>query len=177
MAAGVSISIDINLAPLRAGVEALREIGDQPRDVWDVIGRRWVDLTRERFAEGTAPDGTPWVPSLRAKATGGQTMVDQRHLEDSVTHEADDGGVSMGTAQQKAPALQFGATIKPKKAKALRFVVPGVGPVFARKVTIPPRPFIGMNQSYVDEFAALAASRLERKVEEAKNGGGEGAAP
>ena len=134
------------------------------RDAWDVIGRRWVDLTRERFETGTAPDGTTWKPSARAKRDSGQTLVDTRRLQDSITHEPDDRGVTIGTNTIYAAIHQFGGTIVPKAKKALRFFIPGAGWITTRKVTMPPRPFLGANGGDLEEFAEILASRLRRTV-------------
>ncbi len=176
MAGGVSIRIDVDAGQLRGGLRALQEAALDPTEAFDVIGRRWVDLTRERFAQGNAPDGTPWKPSQRALRDGGQTLVDKRRLEGSITHEADPEGVTIGTNVVYAAAHQFGATIVPKNKKRLRFFVPGAGWVFAKKVTLPPRPFIGFNQSYGEEFAEILVNFLERKAREGAGGAPGGAA-
>ncbi len=170
---GLSIAIDVSAAAVRGGLRELQAAGANMRDTWDVIGRRWVDLLRQNFEFGVAPDGTPWKPSHRAEREGGQTLIDKGLLRDSLTHLADDAGVTVGTNKVQAAALNFGATIVPTQGKFLRFVAPGGGEVFAKKVTIPPRPFVGINDTFWDEFAGIITGRLRRA---ASAGGGDGAA-
>jgi len=174
----VSIRIDVDAKALQGGLKALRDAGGDMRDTWDAIGRRWVDLTRERFETGTAPDGTTWKPSARAKRDSGQTLVDTRRLQDSITHEPDDRGVTIGTNTIYAAIHQFGGTIVPKTKKALRFFIPGAGWITTRKVTMPPRPFLGANDGDLEEFAAILSNRLRRAVAiGAVYGGGNDQAP
>lgn len=172
MTAGISVTIDIDAKPLSGGLKALLEAALDLRPAWEVIGRRWVDRNRERMYQGVGPDGTPWKPSRRAEREGGKTLIDTTHLEGSLTDDPDDKGVTIGTDLVKAPALHFGATILPKKGKFLRFVGAGGAVVFAKKVTLPPRPFVGANQGDYDEFAEILVNHLRRRLEEAKNAGG-----
>lgn len=51
----------------------------------DDIGGGLHSLTMDRLLTSTAPDGTPWEPSLRALMEGGKTLVDHGHLRDSFT--------------------------------------------------------------------------------------------
>lgn len=165
---GIAITLHVDATPLSGGLKALLAAALDLGPAYDVIGRRWVDRNRERMAQGVRPDGTAWTPSQRAVREGGQTLLDTRQLEDSLTHEADDKGVTIGTSLLKARALHFGATIVPKIKKFLRFYIPGAGWVFAKKVVLPPRPFIGVNQADGDEFAEILANHLRRRLEEAK---------
>jgi phage gpG-like protein len=170
---GVSIRIDIDVTPTRTGLRALQAAGGDMRDTYDVLGRRWVDLTKERFAQGNAPDGTPWKPSQRAEKEGGQTLVLTRRLENSLTHEADDTGVTVGTNVIYARPQQLGATIL-HHAVAYDPESPIGMHLSEVRVTLPPRPFLGVNQDYLDEFGGIITKRLRRIV--SMNGGDAGGA-
>jgi len=165
---GVSIRIDLDVTPARAPLRALQAAGGDMRDTYDVIGRRWVGLTQERFDQGNAPDGTPWKPSQRALKEGGQTLVLSRRLEGSITHEPDDTGVTIGTNVIYARPNQLGATIL-HHAVAYDPESPIGMNVSEVRVTLPPRPFLGLNQSYLDEFGDIITKRLRRIV--SMNGG------
>lgn len=167
---GIAATLDMDARPLAGGMKALLAAALALGPAWDVIGRRWVDRNRERMARGVGPDGAAWLPSKRALREGGQTLLDTRQLEGSLTHQADDQGVTIGTDLVKAPALHFGATIVPKTAKFLRFFIPGRGWVFAKKVVLPPRPFVGVGEGDHEEFAEILANHLRRRLEEAKRG-------
>lgn len=103
------------------------------------------------FAEGVDPWDRPWKPSMRAVLEGGQTLSDTGRLRRSFTHRAWPDGFAIGTNVLYAATHQYGATITPKRAKALRFRLPGGRGkrkggkgrwVTVKQVQIPARPFI-----------------------------------
>lgn len=64
-----------------------------------------------------------------------------------------------------APVHEFGATIRPRRARALRFFVGGQL-VFARKVTIPARPYVAPTFEVDSDRAFDAfATRVERSIQ------------
>ena len=90
------------------------------------------------FDRSTDPYGRPWLPPKVRE--GGQPLVDKGHLRDSMTHQVNGDSVAVGTNLEYARIQNFGGTIKPVNAQALRFFV-GNQAVFVGQVTIPPRPF------------------------------------
>lgn len=133
-----------------------------------VLGQALVETTRRRFETSTAPDGTPWTPLNPAYAE-----VRKPHrilvqagmrggLKGSIHYRAWTREVVVGTDKIYGAVHQFGAVIKPVKAKALVFRM-GRGLVFARKVTIPARPYLGFGPRDVAavEAATAAFLRLE----------------
>ncbi|EAU40161.1 prophage MuSo2, virion morphogenesis protein, putative [Fulvimarina pelagi HTCC2506] len=108
--------------------------------------------TRRRIdTEKTAPDGTPW-PANRA----GTPILKQtgRNLLDSVASTSSETSAEWGATWEHAHVHQEGAVIGPKTAKALVFRGAN-GTVFARKVTIPARPFVGLsdeNRAEMDDL-------------------------
>lgn len=105
----------------------------------------------DRFRTATDPYGRPWVPSLRAEMEGGQTLSDTGVLRRSFSvREVTPRGFAIGTPVRYAAPHQFGAVIRPRRARYLRFRLPGGrgkrkggrGPwVSAREVRLPARPF------------------------------------
>lgn len=146
---------------LTGAEEALARLGDiaaraeHPRGLWDAIGAALVTSTQMRFERGEAPDGSPWPPSLRALAQGGKTLIDSARLFQSLTHLPSDRGVEVGTNVVYAASHQFGATISPKAGEFLTFKVAGQ---WARKrqVTIPARPFLGLDDDDEREVLQIA---------------------
>ena len=106
-----------------------------------------------------APDGTKWEKSIRARVEGGQTLSDTRVLRNSVTYRATPKRVDVGTNDKRAATHQFGAKIRPKKVKALRFKV---GDRWATKklVRIPARPFIGLSEDDEKEINEIIRERI-----------------
>lgn len=143
-------------------VEALNRliaIGETPAPALDAVGRVLKTRIQQGFVTSTAPDGTPWAP---LKSRVGQPLRNRGHLMNSIDYRVDGNSVEVGTNLSYAPTHHFGAVIEPKPGKfwqsqrpnyrsgstttvtqpaKLAFMVNGKL-VFAKKVTIPERPFM-----------------------------------
>lgn len=181
-------------AGLRMNVEghdqALAALGaivsrvDHPRPMFEDIGLSLVTSTQRRFEEGRAPDGSPWPPSLRALAHGGKTLIDSARLMQSITFNAFDTGVEIGTNVVYAAIHQFGGTIKKaerqhttyrrydarKDELSPRFVKKSKSN-FAEDVTIPAheikmpaRPFLGLDDHDEKEIVRVAEDYLRSEA-------------
>lgn len=117
----------------------------QTAPLMDRLGRVMLTDVDMNFKRGVSPDGTPWAP---LKHRQGQPLRDTKRLQNSMTYSASNDEVTVGTNVIYAPTHQFGATIKPKKGKFLVFKL-GDKTVFAKQVTIPARPFIGIGEIQV----------------------------
>lgn len=103
-------------------------------------------LVHEGFAQGTDPQGQPWKRAHR----GGRTLRDTGRLLGSYTAAIRPDGFTLGTNLKYAGVHQFGAVIKPVRAKALAFRLRGDGGgrrrfgnlVFAKRVVIPRRQMV-----------------------------------
>lgn len=113
------------------------------KPVYETIGRVLVNRIRLGFKLGIDPWGTPWAA---LKIRQGQPLRDKGRLQRSITSQPDAQGVTVGTNLRYAPVHQFGATIEPKKAKRLVFPGPNGKLIFAKKVTIPARPFLPLRR-------------------------------
>lgn len=131
------------------------------------IGEYVERATRERAAQEIAPDGTPWTAlSPRYKAykskrrpAAGILRLDNHMLRDELTHQVDGDTVAVGTRVKYGAVHQFGATITPKKGPALVFE--GLdGLVFAKRVTVPARPWLGLSAEDETEVLAIARDHL-----------------
>lgn len=103
------------------------------------------------FEQERDPYDKPWDKSLRANLEGGQTLSDTGRLRRSFTYQANARGFVVGTNVRYAAIHQYGGTIRPKRAKYLRFrLAGGTGKrkggrgqwAQAKQVTIPARPFV-----------------------------------
>lgn len=137
---------------------------DDPTGMYANIGMSLVTSTQHRFETGTAPDGSPWPPSIRALAFGGKTLIESARLFRSITFQASHSGVEVGSNVVYAAIHNFGGVIhraahamvlnfrktksgqqrfaKAKKATSSRKV-----DVAAYSVTMPKRTFIGLDQA------------------------------
>lgn len=151
MQTGVSITVD--LSEFDAQLARLGPVLDP--DVAELtasIGALGESQTRRRITdEKTAPDGTPWQPNR-----AGTSILHKsgRNLLDSVAFVSDNDSTEWGATWEFAHVHQDGAVIEPRTAKMLRFQGPA-GPVFAKKVTIPARPFVGLSDANRSEIEDL----------------------
>ncbi|ODR93527.1 hypothetical protein AUC70_11725 [Methyloceanibacter stevinii] len=159
MADGFSIRIDGKDATLSA-LESLLARLEHPKPMFEAMGASLVTSTQRRFELGHDPDGNPWPPSVRAIVEGGKTLVDSGFLVGSITFDASDDHVEVGTNAIQAAVHQLGATIRPKTAQALRFFV-GDREIFTQQVTIPARPFLGIDEEDEAELVAIAEEYVE----------------
>lgn len=87
--------------------------------------------------------------AANASGNAGQPLRDTGRLNRSITSNASNSGVIVGTNVIYAPTHQFGATIVPKNGK--RLVFPGAtgNLIFAKKVVVPARPFLPLKRGVV----------------------------
>lgn len=162
MTAGIVIESYANgLEALDGALSRMALLGQHPRPIWEALGQYGESSTRMRFKNQAGPDRKRWVPSIRARQQGGQTLVQKARLLRSISHNADNNGTSWGTNVIHAGVHQFGAVIKAKSAGALRFRMPGGGFVTVKKVTIPARPYLGVNAEDGREMLALAHDAVD----------------
>lgn len=123
----------------------------------DSIGEALVSGTVKRFSDGKGPDGREWPTSGRAAAQGGQTLVDTGRLRNSIDYATTPDKVMVGTNLPYALIHQKGGTITPKTKKHLKFKGAN-GWATVDKVSIPPRPFIGISNEDMEEAKATVAA-------------------
>jgi phage virion morphogenesis protein len=162
------------LAPL-AGYIA--RAGDT-RGLFENIGASVQTSTMHRFETGKAPDGSPWPPSLRVKQHGGFTLRLTARLMRSITYLADSASVEIGTNVVYAAIHQLGGIISQaartavlhfktsKKTGKTLFAKPGKADraqkaaIGARTITMPARPFLGLDDDDNREILSIAEQWL-----------------
>ncbi len=139
-------------------LKAMRGIEDPAarKELFSEIGSYLESSTQQRFIDEAGPDGKPWKQSLRAKDDEGQTLRDTGRLFGSITNNATENQVEVGSNVIYARIHQLGGVIKPKHKKYLSFVKNGAR-VFLKKVTIPARPYLGINDSDERKIEATVA--------------------
>jgi phage virion morphogenesis protein len=123
------------------------------------IGEYVLNDTRDRFITGRGPDGVRWPKSGRVKQRGGKTLVHKRKLEGSLTFKALINRVEIGTNDKRAAIHHFGGKIKARGGGYLRFKI-GKQWVQVKSVTIPARPYLGLNKRNQREIGAIVARRI-----------------
>lgn len=158
---GVRVEFTGAESALKALSEANQKIA-QPTEMWEAIGRAMVDSTRRRFDAGAGPGDVAWTPSGRAKAGEGKTLIGlgmAGGLMGSIVYEADADGVRWGSNMIHARIHQLGGTIKPKSASALVFKI-GDRVIHAQSVTIPARPYLGVDDEDAVTIEGLALDMI-----------------
>ena len=126
------------------------------RELLEACGEVLVSGTQKRFMEERAPDGTKWAPIRRAGKILSDTAGLQRSIDSAVTRDS----VMVGTNKAYAGPHQFGAVIKPKRGKYLKFRTPDGNFVSVKQVTIKKRSFLGVSAEDREEIAATIADFL-----------------
>lgn len=143
----------------KAMSKAAQKLGNK-QDLLDSVGDALVSGTLARFNAEEDPQGNKWKPSRRAREEGGQTLSDTTMLRGSVEYATAGDKVMVGSNLPYALIHQKGGTIKPKKGKYLKFKGLGGKDVFAREVTIPARPYLGVSDEDREEVKATIADFL-----------------
>lgn len=160
MATGVTITVTLDeISPVLARMA--RAAADLT-PAMDRIGAEIEASIETRFKRGEGPGREAWRPSRRVLERGGQTLRDSGRLADSIVRRVGPRQVEVGTNVIYAAIHQFGGTIRPKRAARLAFTAPDGGAVFARQVTIPARPFMGIDADDVSVIAETLTAYFER---------------
>ncbi len=144
--AGIRIEVSIDDARVRSALMRLISLGADPAPAMRDLAAYGEASTRERFHTETAPDGSRWKQSLRAQISGGKTLTASGHLGDSISSDSGRDWSAWGADSAYAAIHQFGGTIKPKMpGGTLRFRLANGAFVSTKSVTLPARPYLGVN--------------------------------
>lgn len=146
------------------------------------LGEYVVQSTQERFRTSTAPDGTRWLPNsettylsiLGSNHTDDEGRLNHRGINRvgskrplvgdgtlmrDIHYQISGELLLVGSNLIYAAAQQFGATIKPKNAKALSWKIGGLS-VFAQQVVIPARAYLGISIADEAEMMAIVQDHI-----------------
>jgi phage gpG-like protein len=137
------------LDDLRARLSELAS-GAARKGMVRVLAEEAVKQLDDEFRQSRDPYGRPWAP-LTSRV--GKPLLDTgTHLRSGLAPKLSASGFTISTPFKGAAVHQYGAVIRPVKAKALAFRVRGVptasrkrgkaGTVFAQQVTIPRRQYM-----------------------------------
>jgi len=135
------------------GIEHLDE-----HELLEGIGRLLQESTRNRIETSkTSPDGSSW----KANNAGSSTLFQSGNLAASIDYSVGGSSVFVGSALIYARIHQEGGEIKPKKGDRLVFMI-GNQLVFATKVTIPARPYLGISADDKVDILDAVEDQLRR---------------
>lgn len=152
----------------RQAIAAIERLGGIRFEILRPIGLALVQVVQQRFRDEEDPFGRRWdalSPAYAEVKKGPGILRASGLLMRSITFEASGDEVAVGSNRVYAAVHQFGATIKPKNAKALVFKL-GKRVVHAKSVTVPQRPYLGFGPEdrkavleVLDEAIEVAFSR------------------
>lgn len=151
----IGVAIEIDASGIDGALKVLQPLLEfDGAELMSIVGALGESQTRRRIAEEkTTPDGSAWPPNLK----GTSILVETgQHLLYSIAHRSDESSAEWGSGWEHAHVHQDGMTIKPRNARLL--AVPasafgaGAGIRFAKEVTIPARPFVGLSSDNRDEI-------------------------
>jgi phage gpG-like protein len=170
--AGNRVQLEIIDQDVREKLKALQDSAADMSPALNVVGRTVRDRILLGFKFSRSPYGQQWAP---LKIREGVPLIDSGRLRSSISYQVGgtSGGqyVDVGTnygplngGGSVAAVHQFGAVIKPKQAKFLRFMGAN-GYIFAKKVVVPARPFMpiqGNDLVMPDSWSTAITKALKR---------------
>lgn len=138
------IQIEIDDSDVLAALNGLLAAGKDLTPAYQDIGEYLVQSTKNRFAAGEAPDGTPWAPlspvTVARKGHSRPLIGESRRLGTEISYLVLGDGVEVGSPMEYAATQQLGA----KKGSFTGGRAPWGD--------IPARPFLGLSE---DDKAAV----------------------
>lgn len=159
----MALTFSIDVQGAQAALVALDRFAEVDRAaLLNGLGGLLESQHRRRIeSEHTTPGGAAFTPNQRGTTPLFETG---RHLRDAFYYVVADPEVRVSNNFIGAGLLHSGGVVTPKNAKALHFSLGGNREVFAKRVNIPPRPFMGIsadNQTEimkaVEDFLAAGA--------------------
>lgn len=175
---------------LKAAVAGFIALGRSPRAMLRDIATAGENQTRARFRTQTAPDGSTWKQSMRAKLRGGKTLTLAGHLSGSISSQTTADTAEWGVNRVYAAIHQFGGEIrKPAFSSWRRLRTTARGTLLRQKdhknlavfakdshkravkrrftvsehvIDMPARPFLGVNDQDASEFLDIIAAHISR---------------
>ena len=163
---GTSLNIIVHASEVGGILGRAAHAWGDPVPILRAIGTGLAANTRNRFDRGVAPDGAPWAelsPAYAPMKKGPGILRESGDLQGSITFDVDGNVLSVGTNKIYGAIHQFGGTIRPRSAKVLVFRL-AFGVVKARKVAIPPRPFLGIGPEDEDTILDVAEVFMARAL-------------
>lgn len=137
---GAFIEINLTGSEVFTLFNRIPQLAGNPSEMLDEVGAYLDSDVTERFTQGQTPEGASWLPSQRALAENGKTLIDKGLLRDSVTHNVEGNDLHHGVTEIYGAIHHFGGEAGRK----------------SRRVNIPARPIIGIaarQQARIDKIS------------------------
>lgn len=159
----MSAEIHIRIDPGSPGIAKLEKLARQAENKAGLlknIGEALLETTDQRFEDQKDPQGRAWAPlkplTVELRGASAPILTRTGRLRGSLNYEVSGDALKLGPSAIHGAVHQFGATIV-AKGKPLRMPMKGGGAKYARKVTVPARPYVGFGPE--DEKAATETAQ------------------
>lgn len=150
------IKISLNDIPAAQQLHNIARQLQQPRKLYGVLGETLKKIHAERFKQEVDPEGNNWQSLspktlTRKQKKGKSTKILRQggYLSDKTAYNYNDQNVEFGSDAKYARLHQFGG-------KAGR----------GKKVTIPKRPWLGVNAQDEQKLLRKATALLQRQIDQ-----------
>ena len=162
-----AVNIEVDIKELSRVLDKAVARLSRPKLMFAEMGEELLAIHFARFTAQQAPDGTPWAPLKdwyreSKKKNADKILTLDGHLSGTLRYQASDTGVVFGSDRPYAAIHQFGGTIKPKNKKALK-LGSGDDATYARSVTIPARPWLGLSADDEQRLIDIARKHLKNE--------------
>lgn len=139
---GITMDVHVDDKEVLRAFGLLQARMSNTKPIMQAIGTGLVGHVQKRLGDGSlAGRWAPLNPSYKATKRNKNMLVESGSLRGSISEQAGQDYVKIGTNKIYAAIHQFGGTIHAKDAAKLFFKM-GSGFVRAKSVTIPARPFL-----------------------------------
>lgn len=176
------ITIDVDDTAITAALDRIAALLTDMTPLMNDLGEYLVRSTKERFAAGQAPDGTPWAPksqvTIDRQYGKGANRIDirplfgeSRALSSQIHYQVGSDSVEWGSNLIYAAVQQFGAK-KGEFGAAMGRTKPSEKRPWSQDYffplpwgDIPARPFLGVSDDDRDQILATVDEWLLRAVQ------------
>jgi phage virion morphogenesis protein len=162
--AAVSLTFQVLDEEVRRGFDQLGRAMTNTTPLMRAIGVGLVGSTHQRFIGQKSPEGQAWLAvnsDYAETKRNSRILTESGRLRDSINARATSDEVRVGTNVVYGAIHQLGGTIKPKNGEALVFRM-GDRVIFAKSVTLPARPYLGISSEDETMVAETVFGFLER---------------
>lgn len=164
---GVSIEVRVDTGPAAEALARLADAVDDATPIMRALGVGLRENVFQRFEREVGPDGRAWAalsPDYAREKRGPGKLREagiRGGLMGSITFSASRRSLELGTNKVYGLIHQVGGIIAPKNGPRLVFTMGG-RPVFARSVTIPARPYLGIGPGDEETILDVVTGALDR---------------
>lgn len=148
------ITVKVNDDEVQAAFQKILDAAVDLNPFYETVGEQQTHSTKQRFADGEAPDGTAWAKNteltLSRKKGSNPLIAETKGLSNEIHYVLLNDGVMIGSSKEYAAIQQFGA-------KQYEF---GQGKHKTPWGDIPARPFLGVSDDDRDAITELARLHL-----------------